>query len=140
MVWTIFSVFLSNFWQFSQLLKILTIFKKLDNFPRFWTIILQFLTISDYKSDNWEPEFMTIFVSWQLRVTLDTRQHSQFLLFFILTDHGRKLPVVLDRGCVFIVPQLVRNHLKKLVMMMITHFSKVIFFLQIRKLFWTIGF
>ena len=27
---------------------------------------------TDYNSDNWEPEFMTIFVTWQLRVTLDS--------------------------------------------------------------------
>ena len=26
---------------------------------------------TDYSSDNWEPEFMKIFVTWQLRVTLD---------------------------------------------------------------------
>ena len=26
----------------------------------------------DYNSDNWEPEFMAIFVTWQLRVTLDS--------------------------------------------------------------------
>ena len=25
-----------------------------------------------YNSDNWEPQFMTIFVTWQLRVTLDS--------------------------------------------------------------------
>ena len=33
---------------------------------------------TDYYSDNWEPEFMTVFVSRQLRATL-TGQHSQFL-------------------------------------------------------------
>ena len=27
---------------------------------------------TDYYSDNWEPEFLTVFVSWQLRVTLDS--------------------------------------------------------------------
>ena len=27
---------------------------------------------TDYNSDNWEPEFMTIFVTWQLIVTLDS--------------------------------------------------------------------
>ena len=26
----------------------------------------------DYNYENWEPEFMTIFVTWQLRVTLDS--------------------------------------------------------------------
>ena len=27
---------------------------------------------TDYNSDNWEPEFMTIYVTWHLRVTLDS--------------------------------------------------------------------
>ena len=30
----------------------------------------------DYNSDNWEPEFMTIFVTWHLRVTLDSIRNS----------------------------------------------------------------
>ena len=30
----------------------------------------------DYNSDNREPEFMTIFVTWQLRVTLDRIRNS----------------------------------------------------------------
>ena len=30
----------------------------------------------DYNSDNWEPEFMTSFVTWQLRVTLDSIRNS----------------------------------------------------------------
>ena len=29
-----------------------------------------------YNYDNWEPEFMTIFVTWQLRVTLDSIRNS----------------------------------------------------------------
>ena len=31
---------------------------------------------TDYNPDNWEPEFMTIFVIWQLRVTLDSIRNS----------------------------------------------------------------
>ena len=31
---------------------------------------------TDYNSDKWEPEFMTIFVCWQLRVTLDSIRNS----------------------------------------------------------------
>ena len=31
---------------------------------------------TDYNSDNWEPEFMTIFVIWQLIVTLDNIRNS----------------------------------------------------------------
>ena len=30
----------------------------------------------DYNSDNWELEIMTIYVSWQLRVTLDSIRNS----------------------------------------------------------------
>ena len=36
---------------------------------------------TDYKSDNWEPEFMTIFATWQLRVTLDSIRNSCDVLF-----------------------------------------------------------
>ena len=31
---------------------------------------------TDYIPDNWEPEFMTIFVTWQLRVTRDSIRNS----------------------------------------------------------------
>ena len=31
---------------------------------------------TNYNSDNWEPEFMTICVAWQLRVTLDSIRTS----------------------------------------------------------------
>ena len=31
---------------------------------------------TDYNYDNWEPDFMTIFVTWQLRVTLDSIRNS----------------------------------------------------------------
>ena len=31
---------------------------------------------TDYNSDNWEPEFMKIFVTWQLIVTLDSIRNS----------------------------------------------------------------
>ena len=31
---------------------------------------------TDYNTDNWEPEFMTIFVIWQLIVTLDSIRNS----------------------------------------------------------------
>ena len=46
---------------------------------------------TDYNSDNWEPEFMTIFVTWQLRVTLDSICNScnvfnHILLVVVLPD------------------------------------------------------
>ena len=31
---------------------------------------------TDYNTDNWDPESMTIFVAWQLRVTLDSIRNS----------------------------------------------------------------
>ena len=31
---------------------------------------------TDYTFDNWEPEFMTICATWQLRVTLDSIRNS----------------------------------------------------------------
>ena len=31
---------------------------------------------TNYNTDNWEPEFMTIFVTWQLIVTLDSIRNS----------------------------------------------------------------
>ena len=36
-----------------------------------------------YNSDNWEPEFTTIFVTWQLRVTLDSIRNSCNVLLLI---------------------------------------------------------
>ena len=38
---------------------------------------------TDYNSDNWEPEFMTIFVIWQLIVTLDSIRNSCDVFFDI---------------------------------------------------------
>ena len=44
----------------------------------------------DCISDNWEPEFMTIFVTWQLRVTLDSIRNScDVLLTTSLISVGR---------------------------------------------------
>ena len=37
---------------------------------------------TDYKTDNWEPEFMTIFVTRQLIVTLDSIRNSCDVFFF----------------------------------------------------------
>ena len=37
----------------------------------------------DYNSDNWELEFMTIFVTWQLRVTLDSICNSCDVYFVV---------------------------------------------------------
>ena len=99
---TILTIFdnLNNFWKFWQILTILTIFTIVYYFYNVnifynWrqlttiqTIAFAILTIektiletcdiwdTDYNSDNWEPEFMTIFVTWQLIVTLDSIRNS----------------------------------------------------------------
>ena len=46
--------------------------------------ILEFVYIwdTDYYSDNWEPEFMIIFVTWQSIVTLDSIHNSCNVFFF----------------------------------------------------------
>ena len=36
---------------------------------------------TDYKTDNWEPGLITIFVIWQLIVTLDSIRNSCNILF-----------------------------------------------------------
>ena len=45
-------------------MKILTIEKTVLEICDIWD--------TDFNSDNWEPEFMKIFVTWQLIVTLDS--------------------------------------------------------------------
>ena len=45
---------------------------------------------TDYISDNWETESMTIFVTWQLRVTLDSIRNSCDVFNYAL-DKGDKL-------------------------------------------------
>ena len=93
-----------QFWPFLQVFTILTILTfvyNFDNWRQFRQLLLpfwQFLTIqtiafailtiektiletcdiwdTDYNSDNWELEFMTIFVTWQLIVTLDSIRNS----------------------------------------------------------------
>ena len=41
---------------------------------------------NNYNSENWEPEFMTIFVAWQLRVTLDSIHNSCDVLFVFVSS------------------------------------------------------
>ena len=76
------------FWHFFAILTNLTIFDNLaqiiwDNFEKFWFLTIEetFLETCDiwdteYNFDNWEPEFMTIIVPWQLIVTLDSIRNS----------------------------------------------------------------
>ena len=64
------------FWQFWQLLTTLTIFKTILQTCDNWD--------TDYNSYNWEPEFMTIFVTWQSRVTLDSIRNSCDVSLYIV--------------------------------------------------------
>ena len=43
-----------------------------------WGAIIEICDIwdTDYNSDNWDLEFMTIFVNWQLRMTVDSIRNS----------------------------------------------------------------
>ena len=88
-----------NFYVYGQFLTLLTIldnftisicFKFVDSFDhsyvQSWIIVTMTMIIQetcglcdiDYNSDNWETEFMTIFVTWQLRVTLDSIYSCNF--------------------------------------------------------------
>ena len=68
--WNFLTILSQNFWPFFYFYK----------FWLLWTIftILETCDIwdTDYKSDDWEPEFMTIFVTWQLIVILDSIRNS----------------------------------------------------------------
>ena len=69
-------------WQFWTMLAIF------DNFDKFWQLrqffdnfektVLETCDIwdTDYSSNNWEPEFLTIFGTWQSIVTLDSIRNS----------------------------------------------------------------
>ena len=54
-------------------MKILTTFQTILETCDIWD--------TDYNSDNWELEFMTIIVSWQLRVTGDSIRNSCDVFF-----------------------------------------------------------
>ena len=108
-----------QFWNFLTILTIFTIFYNFDNFNFFYnfdnflqlttvftiqTIAFAILTIektiletcdiwdTDYNSDNWEPEFMTIFVTWQLIVTLDSIRNSCDVLYNFREFEGEWSP------------------------------------------------
>ena len=76
----LWDIWLDRFWKIFRFLDDFQIFRR---FSYFWNIF-RFLDNprtcdiwdTDYNSDNWEPEFMTIFVIWQLIVTLDSIRNS----------------------------------------------------------------
>ena len=76
-------------WQFLTILTIVDNFYSCwYNYDNYWNFLKIFTTKSQQheqrqwqrqswdNSDNWETEFMTIFVAWQLRVTLDSIRNS----------------------------------------------------------------
>ena len=76
-------LYYDSFLKCSHWWTVLTLPKMFDNSRDLWP----FETLTSI-SDNWEPEFMTIFVIWQLRVTLDIIRYSCNIyiltLYFIL--------------------------------------------------------
>ena len=46
---------------------------------------------TDCNSYNWEPEFMTIFVTWQLIATLDSIRNSGDVCIMILANYSQEL-------------------------------------------------
>ena len=68
------TIFDDNFWWQFLMTILMTFFD--DNF--WWQVLMTLFDIwdTDYNTDNWEPGFMTIFVTWQLIVTLDSIRNS----------------------------------------------------------------
>ena len=82
----------SDFWKIFRFLEDFQIFGRFSDFWRIFRFLEDFQIFgrqqqqqrqrtcdiwdTDYNSDNWEPEFMTIFVIWQLIVTLDSIRNS----------------------------------------------------------------
>ena len=63
---------------------------------------------TDYNSDNWEPEFMTIFVIWQLIVTLDSIRNSCDV--FSTTTKSAWLTFSCRRSANYKVPPYIGGH------------------------------
>ena len=84
---TLFNNF-DKFLQFQKHWQFLAIFKNVDNFDNFWQSWPKWQRQScdiwdtDYNSNNWKSEFMTIF--GYLTIKSDTGQHSQFLCFLLI--------------------------------------------------------
>ena len=81
-------------WHFMTILTIwyfVTILTIFDNFVILLSVWQFGMWDTDNNSDNWEPEFMTIFVTWQLRVTLDSIRNSCDVfgkLFLVISSFG----------------------------------------------------
>ena len=63
---------------------------------------------TDYNSDNWEPEFMTIFVTSQLIVILDSIRNSCDVLKSIFSLL-QLIPYLIIGHCAIVICQLHRN-------------------------------
>ena len=87
--WKIFGRF-PDFWKIFRCLEDFQIFGRFSDFRKIFRFLDNPRTCdiwdTDYNSDNWEREFMTIFVIWQLIVTLDSIRNScdVFLLYWFL--------------------------------------------------------
>ena len=79
-----------NFWQLMTIFTIQTIAFAIKTIEK---TILETCDIwdTDYNSDDWEPEFMTIFVTWQLIVTLDSIRNYCDVLFSVFKFWGNSV-------------------------------------------------
>ena len=98
-------VFVFNNWNFDNFWQLWTISTTNTIAFNFWTIektILETCDIwdTDYNSDNWELEFMTIFVTWQLIVTLDSIRNScdvqKIITYESFKKHEKNLRSILE--------------------------------------------
>ena len=86
----LFTIF-NNLYNILRILNFFEIFEIFVNFYNSTILIKMTKTIlancdnwdTDANSDNWELEFMTIFVTWQLRVTLESIRNSCDVFFII---------------------------------------------------------
>ena len=95
--------------------EMLIIFDNWDNWDNFEKTVLETCDIwdTDYSSDNWEPEIMTIFVTWQLIVTLDSIRNSCDVFMHssnsILGDSHFVMQLCPERASVFSMAMLRRQ-------------------------------
>ena len=69
---------------------------------------------TDYNSSNWEPEFMTIFVTWQSRVTLDSIRNSCDVFFDTVKVWRTYVRWIYIAEIVLIKPNLTQIHFSEL--------------------------
>ena len=69
---------------------------------------------NDYSSDNWEQEFMKIFVTWQLIVTLGSIRNSCDVFFHTVKVWRTYVRWIYIAEIVLITPNLIQIHFSEL--------------------------